>query len=137
MVSETRVDLHALSSDECRHLLLSHRPRLGRLAFSDQGRPLVLPMNYAIRGDAVYFRSASGSKLAAAAKGDLVAFEVDDVNEVWEDGWSVLAQGRLHLVSDPEELEMIASLPLRPWAGGDRPHLLRFDIESLSGRRIS
>lgn len=136
-MSETRVDLHALSSDECRHLLLSYRPRLGRLAFSDQGRPLVLPMNFAVRGDAIYFRSAEGTKLAAAAKGGWAAFEVDDVNEVWEDGWSVLAHGTLHLVSDAAELEVVDGLPLRPWAGGDRPHYLRLDVEALSGRRIS
>ena len=136
-MSETRIDLHTLSDDECWALLRSHRPRLGRLAFVDHGRPLVLPVNFALRGDVVYFRTAHGSKLAAAARGDWAAFEVDDVNEVWEDGWSVLAHGRLHLVSDADELTVIERLPLRSWAGGDKPHHLRLDIEALSGRRIS
>lgn len=136
-MSDTGVDLRVLPADECRTLLLSHRPRLGRLAFADRGRPQVMPMNYALRSDAVYFRSAYGGKLAAAAKGTWAAFEVDDVNEVWEDGWSVLAIGRLHIVTDASELRMVAGLPLRPWAGGDKPHHLRLDIESLSGRRIS
>lgn len=136
-MSETEIALLMLSTDECRALLAAHRPRLGRLAFVDAGWPLVLPMNYVVRGDAIYFRSAPGSKMIAAVQAQRVVFELDHVDEVWEEGWSLLAFGRLHLVTDDEELAEARRLPLRPWAGGDRPYYLRLDIESLSGRRIT
>jgi nitroimidazol reductase NimA-like FMN-containing flavoprotein (pyridoxamine 5'-phosphate oxidase superfamily) len=65
-----------------------------------------------------------------------VTFEVDYVDEVWEEGWSVLAFGRLRMLTDEDELAEVRQAPLRPWAPGDRPHYLRMDVESLSGRRI-
>ena len=136
-MSETEIALVTLAPDECRALLTTHRPRLGRLAFLAGEWPLVLPMNFALDGDAVYFRSAAGSKLDAALRSDRVTFQVDHVDEVWEEGWSLLAFGHLHVVEDPDELARVRALPLRPWASGDRPHYLRLQILSLSGRRIA
>ena len=126
-----------LSEDECRQLLATHRPRLGRLAFVDAGWPLVLPMNYVADRGVIYFRTAPGSKLLAALKMQQVTFQVDHVDELWEEGWSVLAFGRLRVVTDEDELDDIRQRPLRPWARGDRPHYLRLDISRLSGRRLT
>jgi uncharacterized protein len=137
-MSETEIALAALTADECRALLLTHRPRLGRLAFvGAEGWPIVLPMNYVLDGDAVYFRTAAGRKFAAAVRSEHVSFQVDHVDEVWEEGWSLLVFGDLHLVDDPAELARVRHLPLRPWAGGDKPHYLRLQIASISGRRIA
>jgi nitroimidazol reductase NimA-like FMN-containing flavoprotein (pyridoxamine 5'-phosphate oxidase superfamily) len=136
-MSGTEIALATLTTDECRALLVTHRPRLGRLAFVAGEWPLVLPVNFALDGDVVYFRSAAGSKLDAAVRCDKVVFQIDHVDEVWEEGWSLLAFGHLRVVEDPDELARVRRLPLRPWAGGDKPHFLRLDILSLSGRRIA
>ena len=128
--------LAELSADECRQLLMSHRPRLGRLAFVDDGWPLVFPMNYLADGDLIYFRTAPGSKLLAALRVQQVTFQIDHVDAVWEEGWSVLAFGRLRMLTDEEELADVRQWALRPWAGGDRPHYLRMDLASLTGRRL-
>lgn len=128
--------LAELSSQECLQLLTLHRPRLGRLAFTTQGRVLVLPMNYVLVDRCLYFRTTPGSKLLAALRVDRVTFELDHVDEVWREGWSVLAFGRLREVIDPEELADVAQRPLRPWAGDGRPHVLRLDIDELTGRSI-
>ena len=136
MTSKTQLGLVTLTGDECRSLLVTHRPRLGRLAFVAGEWPLVLPMNYALDGDIVYFRTSTGRKLFAASRRTRVTFQVDHVDQVWEDGWSLLAFGRLRMVEDSAELARARHLPLRPWAGGDRPHYLALDIDSLSGRRI-
>lgn len=126
-----------LTVDECRHLLTTHRPRLGRLAFVDRGWPVVFPMNYVADGNRVYFRTAPGSKLLAALRIEQVTFQVDEVDDVWEEGWSVLAFGRLRLLTDEEELAEVRRSPLRPWAGGGRPHYLRLDVATLTGRRLA
>lgn len=136
-MSETEIALATLSADECRALLVTHRPRLGRLAFVAGEWPLVLPMNFAVDGDVVYFRSAGGSKLDAAVRCQRVAFQIDHIDEVWEEGWSLLALGHLRVVEDPDELARVRRLPLRPWASGDKPYFLRLEIRSLSGRRIA
>jgi nitroimidazol reductase NimA-like FMN-containing flavoprotein (pyridoxamine 5'-phosphate oxidase superfamily) len=125
-----------LTEEECHELLQRHRPRLGRLAFVDDGWPLVLPLNFVADGRFLWFRTAPGSKLLAAVRMQRVTFEFDAVDEAWRDGWSVLAFGRLRLVTDPDELAIAEQLPLRPWARGDRPHYLRMDIERMTGRRL-
>jgi nitroimidazol reductase NimA-like FMN-containing flavoprotein (pyridoxamine 5'-phosphate oxidase superfamily) len=73
----------------------------------------------------------------AATRGDRVAFEIDHIDEVWEEGWSLLAFGHLREVEDPAELARVRQLPLRPWASGDKPYYLRLEILSLSGRRTA
>lgn len=126
-----------LTEQECHALLQRHRPRLGRLAFVEHGWPLVLPMNFVADGHFLWFRTAPGSKLLAALRVQQVTFQFDDVDEAWRDGWSVLAFGRLRMVTDPDELASAEALPLRPWARGDRPHYLRMDIDRVTGRRLT
>ena len=50
-----------LSSDECLHLLMTHWPRVGRLAFVDAGWPIVFPINYVADGKLIYFCAAPSS----------------------------------------------------------------------------
>ena len=135
-MTETANDLIALSSDECHRLLTTHRPQLGRLGFVDGGWPMIFPMNYAVESKAIYFKTAPGSKLFAVVTGQQVSFQIDYIAERWEEGYSVLALGRLRTVTDPEETDQVDQLPCGPWARGDRHDYLRLDISSLSGRRI-
>lgn len=127
-----------ISAQRCRELLASHRPRLGRVAFAEDGDPdwpSVLPINYAYHEQAVYFRTFEGSKLFAALRGQRVAFEVDNVDEHWQEGWSVVALGRLDLVDDVEEEQAVDAV-LWSWAAGQTERLVRLDVEQLSGREI-
>lgn len=134
----TRQDgLVELTQEECQGLLETHRPRLGRLAFVDEGWPLVLPVNFVADGPVLWFRTAPGSKLMAALRMQQVTFQLDHVDETWEQGWSVLAFGRLRMITDDEELTAAQQLPLRPWAAGDKPHFLRLDVARLTGRRLT
>ena len=135
-MDDTGAAMAVLPEYECWQLLRDHRPPLGRLAFVDAGWPLVLPVNYVAVGTLVYIRTAPGSKLLAAAQMQQVTFQVDEVDEVSEEGWSVLAFGRLSLVSDETEIADIRRRPLRPWARGEREHLLRMDVSVVSGRRL-
>jgi hypothetical protein len=50
-----RNGLRVLPRDECIRLLATNELSLGRVAFVDYGRPIVLPVNYRIRDDAVIF----------------------------------------------------------------------------------
>lgn len=131
-----RVALTDLNENECWALLAAHRPRLGRVAFTDDRGTAIYPMNFAISKRTVYLRTDPSSRLSAMAGGPEVAFEVDHVDQGWEQGWSVLLQGRLSEVVDPGELERHRELVLRTWAPGDRLHLLRFDATEVTGRRI-
>lgn len=68
------------------------------------------------------------------ARRQRVAFEIDVAEPHWSEGWSVVALGTLELVEDPERLEMV-NTTLESWAPGTR-HVLRLDIEQMTGRRI-
>lgn len=82
-------------------------------------------------------RTGPGSKLAAAAEGVEVAFEADALDEAWEEGWSVLVRGRAVKVTDPDELNSLRQLPLRPWAGGQGPRYIKILSSQISGRQIA
>lgn len=129
--------LSDLDGDECRALLSTHG--VGRLAFTSEHGPCVLPVNYdydAAEGEVV-FRTAPGSAAAAAADHE-VAFEVDHVDDAMSQGWSVLVVGRCRAVTDPEEARRLdEAAHTVPWAGGARTFWFAVSTERLTGRRIT
>ncbi|MCS0603116.1 DUF1918 domain-containing protein [Streptomyces sp. LP11] len=129
-------ELRDLTPRECRSLLSTHG--VGRVAVSEpDGRPAVVPVNYEVAGDAILFRTAPGS-VAASAVGSEVAFEVDHVDEVLSQGWSVLAVGPASVVTDPEEVRgLTRHAHTTPWAGGDREMWVAIRPARLTGRRIT
>lgn len=140
----TRTSMNELSSEECLDLLMTDRPRVGRLAFVDAGGPVVFPMNYIADGTLIYFHTAPGSTMLAALEMRQVTFEIDHVEEVpesrtpeaREQGWSVLAYGRLRTLTDEDELAQVRQSPLRPWADDEESYCLRMDVSTLAGRRF-
>jgi uncharacterized protein len=129
-------EMTMLSVDECMRLLTTHIPRIGRVSFVADGKPVILPVNYVFFEGSVIFRTARGAKLTAAAGSHFVAFEVDEVDETWREGWSVLVQGRAEEVVDAAEIERMQDLPLRPWGPGSKPSFVRIMSTEISGRRI-
>ncbi|MEQ7125834.1 pyridoxamine 5'-phosphate oxidase family protein [Actinopolymorpha sp. B11F2] len=109
---------------------------IGRIVFTDQAMPAVQPVNFIIDGDAVLIRTAPGSKLDAAARNAIVAFEVDDIDQDNERGWSVTVIGHAEMVTDEAELARVSGLPLRSWSPDERNHLIRIRMEIIQGRRI-
>lgn len=123
-----------LERSECLRLLGSRD--LGRLAYvARAGVPDIVPVNYALEGEDVVFRTGPGPKLQAAERRELVAFEVDDIDEERHTGWSVVVVGRARRLSE-HEAGQVAALPL-PWALGPRRHLVRISPVRVDGRRLS
>lgn len=130
-----RPQLQDLGPDECRARLSTHG--VGRVAVSTPDGPAVVPVNYEVVDDAIVFRTAPGSAPAAAVGAD-VAFEVDHVNQVMSQGWSVLAVGPARVVTDPDEVRRLTDRAhTEPWAGGEREMWVSIRPRRLTGRRIS
>ncbi|NUR84578.1 MAG: pyridoxamine 5'-phosphate oxidase family protein [Nonomuraea sp.] len=127
--------LQVLSRQEC-FLLLSSAP-IGRIVFTDRALPAVQPVNFHLDDRSIVIRTATGSKLAAATRGAIVAFEADEFDPCLRTGWSVTAVGPARAVTDPAELERLAALPLTTWAPGHRDHYIVVEAEQISGRRIA
>jgi len=128
------MELEALSHAECIRLL--HTAAVGRVGISMGALPVILPVNYSMLEDDVVIRTGAGTKLDAALRGAVVAFEIDAVDPLYHGGWSVLVQGRASEVADPLDDARARELPLQPWADGDRDHFVRIRTERVSGRRL-
>ncbi|WP_081684290.1 pyridoxamine 5'-phosphate oxidase family protein [Granulicoccus phenolivorans] len=121
-----------LSEDECWELLKAQE--FGRLAYILSDRIQMVPVNYAVNGQTLVFRTARGSKLAGVMSNAAVVFEVDAIDDGAEVGRSVV----LHGVADvlPAEAEpMIEQLGLRPWLDTVKPTLVLITPDELTGRR--
>jgi nitroimidazol reductase NimA-like FMN-containing flavoprotein (pyridoxamine 5'-phosphate oxidase superfamily) len=127
-------ELEILSPEEC--LALAASMPIGRIVFTDRALPAVQPVNFLVEDGSVIIRTAQGSKLAAATRNAIVAFEVDEFDHQARTGWSVTLVGRAQSVRDPDEVARLARLPLRTWAPGERDRFIRIRPEHVSGRRI-
>jgi len=134
---DARTGLEWVEERDCLRLLATKD--VGRLGFVRGGSPEIVPVNYVLDGDAVVFATGPGSKLAGAATGASVVFEIDDIDPTTRSGWSVIIHGMAYEVTDfdrPALVERVRSLPLNPWADGNRPHLIRISPRFITGRRI-
>ena len=96
----------------------------------------MLPVNFAVAGKAVIFRTAPDTLLAVYANGR-VSFEADHLDETLRAGWSVLLHGHAHTVTDEREVKRLEDRTcLEPWAGGARDVYVRITPTRISGRCI-
>ncbi|MFJ3175341.1 helix-turn-helix domain-containing protein [Streptomyces roseus] len=126
--------LVALDEAECRRLLSTHG--VGRVAIFTPEGPGVFPVNYVVAGDEIAFRT-SGEALLARAAGTEVAFEVDHIDDVMRQGWSVVAVGEAVGVTDGQAIRRLDALARSlPWAGGHRTHWMSISPVRITGRRV-
>ena len=121
------VTLEAISREECIELLAS--VSVGRVAVAVPGSPpLVVPVNYAIDGDVIVFRSDPGSKFDVLREHP-ASFQVDSIDPFHRTGWSVLIQGFAYETSP-------ADMTIEVWDAGPKEHWVRIYPGAISGRRI-
>ena len=108
---------------------------VGRVGVTVGALPAIFPVNHRLIDGAIVFRTGEGSKLSAAARGAVVAFEVDDFDLAARTGWSVLVVGRSEVVHDLDVTFKVLDSGLEPLAGGRRQVIVRIVPEFVSGRR--
>ena len=136
--SANRQDAHALrtlSPVECFDLL--EPGGIGRVAFtSPAGEIMILPVNFAITGKSIIFRTAPDTLLAVYANAK-VSFEADRLDDALHEGWSVLVHGHAHKITDERDVKHLEDRThLQPWAAGARDVYVRIAPTRISGRRI-
>lgn len=131
---DRRTGLDVLDREASLRLLEQHR--VGRLATTSGGSVEVFPVNYALDGDMVVFRSADGTKERLAKRAE-VAFEIDEIDPATRTGWSVVVHGHVDEVPDHLADDYARALGVDPWADGAKPHVLRIRPSTITGRRIS
>lgn len=120
-----------IDRNECINLLRTQK--VGRIAFSDDSGPDALPVNFSLDGEDVLIATTGYSSIARAAIGGApVAFEVDEIDDYTESGWSVVIRGHAHRESPFAPTE---NGPY-PWAEGNRGYVIRIKAEVVTGRRL-
>jgi nitroimidazol reductase NimA-like FMN-containing flavoprotein (pyridoxamine 5'-phosphate oxidase superfamily) len=126
--------LEELNADEC--LRLTGTQVIGRVGFIVRGEPAVLPVNFALVGELIVFRTARGSEFDILVRDADVVFEVDQADPAYHSGWSVIARGTAQglegLMAEPE----LDRLALRPWGLASPPGWIGIQLRELTGRRI-
>ena len=126
--------LRQLSKAECLTLMAS--VPVGRVIYTQRALPAVDLVNFALDHGDIVIRTDRGGKLAAAARGAVVAFEADHVDPADQAGWSVTAIGPSREVTDPAEVARLQAIGLRSWAPGSRDHFISISPVILTGRRL-
>jgi len=126
-----RNGLEVLDRDACIRLL--HTVSLGRIGLSIGALPTILPINFRVDGDRILFRTGVGTKLDAATRGAVVAFEADDMDPMYHSGWSVVVTGVAREVEDADD-EAVTLTPR--WAPVTSERLVEVSIDEVSGRRL-
>jgi uncharacterized protein len=86
---------------------------VGRIAVTIGVMPAILPVNFALVGQHIVVRTVPGTKLDAAVRRAIVAFEVDSYAPDGSSGWSVLVQGHFSEVTDPAQRTALAASRIR------------------------
>ncbi len=124
-----------LGPSECRDLL--ERGVVGRVAMATPLGPRIVPVNYGVHDDEIVFRTAPYSELSTYGWDTDLAFEVDDLDYVAHQGWSVVALGRAHVVDDPDEVELLRQeWEPQPWSPGSRNLYVKLAWRGLTGVRL-
>ncbi|MEU1788153.1 pyridoxamine 5'-phosphate oxidase family protein [Streptomyces sparsogenes] len=124
-----------LGRHECLRLLAT--APIGRIVYTRQALPAVVPVNFGLDADgAVLLRTSTASGLARAVDGAVVAFEADATDMDTHSGWSVVVTGRAELVTDPAEAARLERVAPRSWAPSPEEVFVRIEPELVTGREL-
>jgi nitroimidazol reductase NimA-like FMN-containing flavoprotein (pyridoxamine 5'-phosphate oxidase superfamily) len=131
-VERDRNGLEVLDHDQCIELLTT--ASFGRIGLLVDGLPVVLPVNFRMADDQVIIRTVRGTKLAAATRNAVVAFEVDEFDPQTEQGWSVMIRGIGRELLEPDHFAAIRNTPA--WLGEGDARFVTISLDIVSGRRL-
>lgn len=138
--AEQRPALEVLDEAEC--LRLISPGGVGRLAYQGRYGLTVLPVNYKLHNGAIVFRTAQDSPTGEDLQTGManaeyqVAFEIDDIDLVTREGWSVLIHGPAHHMTSPAERASVQESGVEPWPAGQREQAIRITPTHIAGRRL-
>jgi nitroimidazol reductase NimA-like FMN-containing flavoprotein (pyridoxamine 5'-phosphate oxidase superfamily) len=127
--------LEDLEFDTCLRLLRENS--IGRIAVVVDGAPIVLPVNYRlVETNGVTWlavRTRPGNVLDRPPA--VVALEVDAIDSIRQQGWSVLVRGTLQRV-DSDAADFRTRFDSEPWLRAGRDAWLVIEPFTITGRQL-
>jgi nitroimidazol reductase NimA-like FMN-containing flavoprotein (pyridoxamine 5'-phosphate oxidase superfamily) len=99
-------------------------------------QPDIFPVNHIVDHGSLVFRTAEGTKLAAAVLGTAVAYEADGYDPMRGQAWSVVVKGHAVEIERLHDLLAATDLPLFPWHASPKSRFVRIEPTSITGRRF-
>jgi nitroimidazol reductase NimA-like FMN-containing flavoprotein (pyridoxamine 5'-phosphate oxidase superfamily) len=120
-----------MTEEECWDELSAQE--FGRLAHLLGDELHLVPVNYAVDGRTLLFRTAEGSKLLGIVLNPKVVLEIDRFEE--HRAMSVEVRGNARLLEEDEE-HRAEHVPLRPWVGHPKYNVVEVAPTHVTGRRF-
>ena len=132
MAMTTANPVEVLDDRECWELL--ELAPIGRIALTAAGEIDIFPINFVVHEQALYFRTAPGTKLVELAINPQVAVEIDG----WDEGeaFSVVVKGEAERLERSADIDAAEGLPLAPWVPTFKYRWVRIRPTTVSGRRF-
>jgi uncharacterized protein len=148
-----RADKEIKSKEEVERIL--QEADIIRLAFSEDNRPYIVPMNFGYRDNCIYLHSAQqGKKIDILLKNNRVCFEVDVQTEVVEDSkpckwgmryYSVIGVGRAHFLEEVKDKKQGLDVIMHKYSSQssfeysevdlERVTVIKIEIDKLTGKK--
>ncbi|MFK8025643.1 MAG: pyridoxamine 5'-phosphate oxidase family protein [Ilumatobacter sp.] len=123
-----------LTVPECWELL--RVSPVGRIALPGDDEIEVFPVNFAVDGGTIVFRTAVGTKRTLIGDGVSCTFEVDHVAARAQLVWSIVLKGTATPLLRHDDLLDSLDLEVATWQVGHKPTYVRLTPHSISGRRF-
>jgi nitroimidazol reductase NimA-like FMN-containing flavoprotein (pyridoxamine 5'-phosphate oxidase superfamily) len=125
-----RAPTRLLSEEECWQRI--REAPYGRIAATAAGEIDIFPVNHAVDGGTIVFRTAAGTKLLELTIRHHVAFQVDGFTDV--DAFSVVVKGDAEEFDRQGEVAAAERLGVTPWAPGEKDRWVRITPTEIQGR---
>ena len=106
------------------------------MAATEGEAPDVFPVDYRVLEQSIVFRTAPGTKLTALTANPAVTLQADRVESETRTAWSVVAKGRAAETTLEDESVRTADRLLFPSEPGTKDHIIRIDVDTITGRRF-
>ena len=127
---DDRSPTRQLSEEECWERLAA--APYGRVAATAAGEIDIFPVNHAVDGGTIVFRTSAGTKLLELTIRHRVAFEVDGYTDA--DAFSVVVKGDAEEFDRQGEVAAAERLGITPWAPEEKDRWVRITPVEVHGR---
>jgi nitroimidazol reductase NimA-like FMN-containing flavoprotein (pyridoxamine 5'-phosphate oxidase superfamily) len=121
-----------ITDEESWELLATYS--FGHLGLSVGRQPEIFPVNYAVDGRTILFRSAAGTKVNDLVENQFVAFEVDAEGATGT--WSVVLKGSAIALTDRDEIAAADLVAFPPWIPTAPYVFVRITPDTIRGRQF-
>ncbi len=125
--------LEPLTPAQCRAHLAAGG--VGRVIFHASRGPVAHPVNFRFSNGEVFFNTTVNMATELESQ-STVGFEIDHIDDLFTEGWSVLMTGSARRVDHPDQLVEHATHGVVPWAGGVRGAVVAITAAEVTGRVI-